>query len=115
MKLVRIIGTKTINLLITCPAEISTELTINIGPGVEFRHDSINCKIYLMESKVEELLKAFATFKLNPLHINISSLRQVTSGFKKCSSYLPWRSTLQEFDSSVYLLATVSTVCDLPS
>ncbi|KAG2189580.1 hypothetical protein INT46_001603, partial [Mucor plumbeus] len=117
-KLKLIIGTKTVNLLITCSAEISTEPKINIGPGVEFGHGSItdsNCKIYLMKSKVEEFLKMFETFKLNPLHINISSLRQVTSSFSKCSSYLLWRSTLQEFDSSVYSPATVFTLCDLPN
>ncbi|KAI7892469.1 uncharacterized protein EV154DRAFT_504536 [Mucor mucedo] len=118
MKLKLIIGTKTINLLITCSAEISTEPKINIGPGVEFGHGSItdsNCKIYLMKSKVEEFFKMFKTFKLNPLHMNISSLRQVTSSFSKCSSYFLWRSTLQEFDSSTLSPATVFTLCDLPN
>lgn len=117
-KLKLIIGTKTVNLLITCSAEISTEPKINIGPGVEFGHGSItdsNCKIYLMKSKVEEFLKMFETFKLNPLHVNISNLRQITSSFSKCSSYLLWRSTLQEFDSSIYSPATVFTLCDLPN
>ncbi|EIE79546.1 hypothetical protein G6F46_011893 [Rhizopus delemar] len=63
-KLKLIIGTKTINLLITCSATISAEPKINIGPGVEFGHGSItdsNCKIYLMKSKVEEFLKKFET------------------------------------------------------
>ncbi|KAI8975290.1 hypothetical protein BDF20DRAFT_597168 [Mycotypha africana] len=68
-----------------------------------------------MTSKVEEFLKMFETFKLNPLHINISSLRHVTSSFSKCSSYLLWRSTLQAFDSSIYSPATVFTLCDLPN
>lgn len=106
-KLKLIIGTKTINLLITCSAEISTEAKINIGPGVEFGHGSIKdstCKIYLMKSKVEDFLKRFEAFKSNPLHINTSSLRQVTSSFSKCSSYLLWRFTLQEFDSNIYSL-----------
>ncbi|KAG2207346.1 hypothetical protein INT47_006820, partial [Mucor saturninus] len=118
MKLKLIIGTKTINLLITCSAEISTEPKINIGPGVEFDHgqnSKIYSKIYLMKSKVEEFLKMFKTFKSNPLHINISSLKQVTSSFSKCSSYLLWRSTLQEFDSSTFSPATVFTLYDLPN
>ncbi|KAI7892475.1 uncharacterized protein EV154DRAFT_562238 [Mucor mucedo] len=68
IKLKLIIGTKTINLLITCSAEISTEPKINIGPGVEFGHGSItdsNCKIYLMNLKVEEFLKMFETLHIN--------------------------------------------------
>lgn len=65
--------------------------------------------------KLKNFLKKFEDFKLNPSHINISSLRQVTSSFSKCSSYLLWRSTLQEFDSSIYSPATVFTLCDLPN
>ncbi|KAI7860922.1 hypothetical protein BDC45DRAFT_563111 [Circinella umbellata] len=68
-----------------------------------------------MKSKVEEFLRKFETFKLNPLHINISSLRQVTSSFNKCSSYLLWRPTLQEFDSTTYSPATIFALCDLPN
>ncbi|RCH88256.1 hypothetical protein CU097_010389 [Rhizopus azygosporus] len=117
-KLKLIIGTKTTNLLVTCSAEISNEPKINIGPGVELDHGSItnsSCKIYLMKSKVEEFLKKFETFKLNPLHISISSLRRVISNFNKCSPNLLWRSTLQKFDSSIYSPATVFTLCDLPN
>lgn len=91
MKLKLIIGTKTINLLITCSVEIFNDPKINIGPSVDFSHGAItnsNCKIYLVKSKVEEFMKKFETYKPNPLHINISNLRQVTSSFSKCSSYL---------------------------
>ncbi|KAG1150034.1 hypothetical protein G6F37_011077 [Rhizopus arrhizus] len=115
-----IIGTKTINLLVTVSVEISKDPVVHVGPGVEFSSDRISLdsfKIFVRTKEQDRLIKDFSSddFLSNPMMLNLSHLRQLTTGFNKLSTYKPWRRSLNEFDTPLYIPATVFTLCSLPN
>lgn len=42
--------------------------------------------------------------------VNLSHLRQLTTGFNKISTYKPWRRSLEGFDTPLYTPVTVLSV-----
>lgn len=75
-----IIGTKTINLLVTVSVEISKDPVVHVGPGVEFSSNCIpldSFKIFVRTKEQDRLIKDFSSddFLSNPMMLNLSHLR----------------------------------------
>ncbi|KAI9271128.1 hypothetical protein EDC94DRAFT_512276, partial [Helicostylum pulchrum] len=71
------------------------------------------CNIFVRSICQEQLINQFDSNETIPLTIN--NLRQSTTYFGKKSTYNPWRSSLSEFNTTLTMPATATTLCSLPS
>ncbi|KAI9273347.1 hypothetical protein EDC94DRAFT_192388 [Helicostylum pulchrum] len=110
-----VIGGSFLNLLIVSSVEISNNPKVHVGPGVDFGHCRISktCNIFVRSICQEQLINQFDSNETIPLTIN--NLRQLTTHFGKKSTYNPWRSSLSEFNTTLIMPATATTLCSLPS
>ncbi|CEP18048.1 hypothetical protein [Parasitella parasitica] len=114
-----VIGSNTMNLLITCSATISSKtptgfvgLQINDDPS---SFSTEHTRIFLQSSKVRTYKKAMEHMvKLDDSRSTTSCLRQLNSHFAHHSTYSPLRAILSDFNASRLTPATIFTLCDLP-
>ncbi|KAI9007882.1 hypothetical protein CLU79DRAFT_535526 [Phycomyces nitens] len=112
------VGSNTMNILSTLSVPLRGVRVVDCGPSSSVAVEMIRpetARIFYRQENTEAFLAAFH----DPSHmsppINLSSLRQLTSGFDDVSTYLPWRAILEQFNSDLTMPTTVFTLCDVPS
>lgn len=117
-----LIGSHTMNVLITCSTTIvaSRLQEVFVGPQVNLSPTDFtvnSTRIFLRSEEVSSFKKAFSSC-LQPssdcLPPSISCLRQLTSSFSHTSTYAYFRATLDDFNDTRFMPATVFTLCDTP-
>lgn len=112
-----VIGSHTINLLITCSStlsyaklqEVFTGPQVNVSPTSFTRQRT---KIFLRSEEVQTFKQAFMSNENINKQPSISQLRQLSSSFDHVSSYLYWRATLDDMNDIRFMPSTVFSLCD---
>lgn len=114
-----IIGSNTINLLITYSVTLSSKTpTVFVGPQINEDPSTFSTeytKTFLQNSKIHNFKKVMEHMnQLDESRNTISCLRQLNSHFAHHSTYSPLRAILSDFNDSRLTPATIFILCDLP-
>ncbi|KAF7729302.1 hypothetical protein EC973_004558 [Apophysomyces ossiformis] len=109
------IGSKSMNVLITMLTDVHKN-EVSIGPETSLSFNSSKTRIFYDDAKLNEFIRLSKNqqTETHKWPLCVSSMRQLTSGFDKTSTYALWRATLPGFDNDLLQPATVFTVTDLP-
>ncbi|KAG0183721.1 hypothetical protein DFQ28_001142, partial [Apophysomyces sp. BC1034] len=109
------IGSKSMNVLITMLTDVPKNEVL-IGPETSLSLNSSKTRIFYDDAKLDKFIRLSKNqqTETHKYPLCVSSMRQLTSGFDKTSTYALWRATLPGFDNDLLQPATVFTVTDLP-
>jgi hypothetical protein len=112
MKNKLIIGSMSFNILVTSSVVLNNNLVVNTGPEFDITATYIDStRLWCREMEID----AFLSDTPNEEDLDISSLRQVTTGFTDHSTFATFRSTLSYFNNVLLMPSTVFTYCDTPA
>jgi hypothetical protein len=112
MKNKPIIGSMRFNILVTCSVVLNDTLVVNTGPDFDITATYINSPRLWLREKV---IDTFLSETPHEEELNISNLRQPTTGFTDYSTFATFRSTLSYFGNVLLMPSTVFTYCDTPA
>lgn len=112
-----VIGSHSINLLITCSSTISCAKLQQVFTGPQVNVSLISftrqyTKIFLRSEEVQTFKQAFMSNENINKQPSISQLQQMSSSFDHVSSYLYWRTTLDDMNDTRFMPSTAFSLCD---